>query len=437
MSTEMHAAGVQVGTIAGRPTGFRRLTVASMATESEAREFSGFGHNGPRPGHILAAFKAAAPFLGFGSRIVHAVDWLFRFTAPQDWLEGARPVVWPSARMQQEELQLSATRVKALNRLLIELGLVAAKDSPNGKRYGRRDRDGKIIEAYGFDLSPLAQRLEEFQRVSEEGREERARMGQLRRRATIARKALVQVFEAVSEFGLIDDAWRALSDEAHTLSRALKRVERLDEMEIGVAGLERRRLEAEQRLQTQLAKDNESVSKDPVGTDSGPHIDTYKESLNPKKDTVIVSERSSSGFEGTVEPNNRPQRRTEPTEHEERGRVLRLHPDELAVVAPRLRAYLRVGDPKWSDIVEAADMLRRDLDVSRPLWIEACSVLGRQMAAIALAVVSTKDPEHFTRTAGHYFHGMIERAKKGQLHLDRTLWGLRSDRRDRTERGRA
>ena len=182
MSTDMHAAGVQRGIIAGGPTGFRRLSVASMATESQAREFGGFGNNGPRPGQILAAFKAAAPFLGYGARIVHAVDWLFRFTAPQDWLEGARPIVWPSARMQQEELQLSGTRVKALNRLLIELGLVAAKDSPNGKRYGRRDRDGKIIEAYGFDLSPLAQRLEEFERVAEEGREERARMGQLRRR---------------------------------------------------------------------------------------------------------------------------------------------------------------------------------------------------------------------------------------------------------------
>jgi len=437
MSTEMHAAGVQVGIIAGSPTGFRRLSVASMATESQAREFSGFRDNGPRPGQILAAFKAAAPFLGYGARVVHAVDWLFRFTAPQDWLEGARPVVWPSARMQQDELQLSLTRVKALNRLLIEFGLVAAKDSPNGKRYGRRDRDGKIIEAYGFDLSPLAQRLDEFERVAEEGRAVRARMAQLRRRATIARKALVQVFEAVTEFGLIDDAWRALSDETGALSKALKRVERLDEMEIGIAGLERRRSEAEQRLKAQLEKNNQSVNQDPVGADSGPHIDTYKPTLNPIQDTVIATEAGSSGPGTNTEPRNQTKSQAEAAQREERGRVLRLHPDELAVVAPRLRAYLRVGDPRWSDIVDAADMLRRDLDISRPLWIEACSVLGRQTAAIALAIVSTKDPEHFTRTAGHYFHGMIERAKKGELHLDRTLWGLRSDRRDRTARGRA
>ena len=99
--------------------------------------------------------------------------------------------------------------------------------------------------------------------------------------------------------------------------------------------------------------------------------------------------------------------------------------------------YLRVGNPKWADVVDAADVLRRDLDISRPLWIDACQAMGREMAAIAVAVVSTKNPEHFTRTAGHYFHGMVQRAKRGELHLDRTLWGLRTGKREKTTEGRA
>ena len=437
MNTHMHAEGAQQGINAGNPTGFRRLTVASMATGHLASDFEGFGDNGPRPGQILAAFKAAAPFLGYGSRIVHAVDWLFRFTAPQDWRQGARPIVWPSARMQQEELQLSMTRTKAINRLLIELGLIVAKDSPNGKRYGRRDREGRIIEAYGFDLSPMAQRLEEFERIAEEGRAVRARMAQLRRRATIARKGLIQIFEAVNELGLTDANWRVLSDEARVLSQALKRVERLDEMEIGVAGLERRQAEAQQRLEEQLGTSKKDVNQDAQGADSSPHIDTYKTPLNPIQDTVMACEGSSSGTLAPPAHTDGPQKPAERTEREERGQVLRLHPEELPVVAPRLRDYLRTREPRWSDIVDAADMLRLDLDVSRPLWGEACRVMGRETAAIALAIVSTKDPEHFTRTAGHYFHGMVERAKRGELHLDRTLWGLRSDRHNRTAKGRA
>ena len=159
---------------------------------------------------MLAAFKAAAPSLGYSGRVVHAVDWLFSFTQPQDWTAGNRPVVWPSAALQQQALGIGITQAKALNRHLVELGLVTMKDSPNGKRYGKRDRQGRIVEAYGFDLSPLAARFEEFQAIAARAREEREQMRQLRRRATIARRSLDQVLETAAEFGLADPVWGKL-----------------------------------------------------------------------------------------------------------------------------------------------------------------------------------------------------------------------------------
>jgi replication initiation protein RepC len=69
--------------------------------------------------------------------------------------------------------------------------------------------------------------------------------------------------------------------------------------------------------------------------------------------------------------------------------------------------------------------MRHDLDLSKPLWGEACLAMGREQAAIALAVVSTKDPAHFRTTPGGYFHGMVTKAKAGELNLDRTLWAMR------------
>ena len=87
--------------------------------------------------------------------------------------------MWPSALLQQEALGVSETQAKRLNRHLIELGLVTMKDSPNGKRYGRRDARGRIVEAYGFDLSPLAARYQEFVQLAEEGRAEREMIGTL------------------------------------------------------------------------------------------------------------------------------------------------------------------------------------------------------------------------------------------------------------------
>ena len=63
--------------------------------------------------------------------------------------------------------------------------------------------------------------------------------------------------------------------------------------------------------------------------------------------------------------------------------------------------------------MDAADWLQHDLDVSKLLWGEACLAMGREQAAIALAVVSTKDPAHFRTTAGGYFHGIVVKAKAG------------------------
>ena len=134
------APRAQRGSFAPTPSGFRRLTPGLLQADRTAESFAGLPDGVTTPGQLLAAFKAAASRLGLSPRLVHAVDWLFRFTQPQDWGRGGRPIVWPSASLQQEALGLSATRVKAINRALIEAGLITMKDSPNGKRYGQRDR---------------------------------------------------------------------------------------------------------------------------------------------------------------------------------------------------------------------------------------------------------------------------------------------------------
>jgi replication initiation protein RepC len=213
-----------------------------LKADRTAEGFVGLPEGVSTPGQLLAALKAAAPRLGIAPRLVHAIDWLFRFTQPQDWGRGGRPVVWPSASMQQEALGLSPTQVKETNRRLIELGLVAMKDSPNGKRYGRRDPKGRITEAYGFDLVPIATRHAEFRRLAEEGRAERLAMGRLRRRATIARKAIIQILETAAEYAIEGEEWITLARESEALARALRAVERVDEMEAGVTSLERRQM---------------------------------------------------------------------------------------------------------------------------------------------------------------------------------------------------
>ena len=56
-------------------------------------------------------------------------------------------------------------------------------------------------------------------------------MARLRRRATIARKAIIQILETAQEYGFDGEEWQTLARETRTLTRALRGVERLDEME--------------------------------------------------------------------------------------------------------------------------------------------------------------------------------------------------------------
>jgi replication initiation protein RepC len=418
------------------PTGLRRLTPSLLKADRTAESFAGLPDGVTVHGQLLAAFKAAAPRLGVSARLVHAVDWLFRFIQPQDWGRGGRPIVWPSASMQADALGLSGTQVKAINRQLIEAGLITMKDSPNGKRYGQRDRQGRIVEAYGFDLSPIAARYAEFLRLTEEARAERAEMGRLRRRATIARNGIIQILETATEYGFEGEEWTRLACDTWDLAKALRGVERPEEMALRVQSLERRQRAARERLENLLAAVpstvSEAVDSDPKRPESRPHYYSYKLSPNPKQDTVIAPEERNPANgtrvptpEMPVQPAGSPGQRAKRPERGDTGTVMRLSTDELMHLAPRLRPYLRSSAPTWGEVVDAADWLRHDLGVSKSLWGEACLAMGREEAAIALAIVSAKPVEHFRTTPGGYFHGMVTKAKTGDLHLNRTIWALR------------
>lgn len=410
------------------PTGFRRWSPGLLKTDRVAEAFAGLPEGVKSPGQLLATFKEAAPQLGISPRLVHAVDWLFCFTQLQDWQKDSRPIVWPHARTQQEALGLSPTQVKAINRCLIELGLISMKDSPNGKRYGHRDPKGHITEAYGFDLSPIAARYAEFRRLAQERKEERRAMGRLRRRATIARKAIIQILETAAEYSFGGEEWQILAQDMTELARALRGVERTEEMERGVTSLERRQMAARERLEQLL----QTVDCDPKGPKNRPHNNNYQTDIYPEQDTVIAAKECSRAGQRPAPSPQEPEVRKQP----ERGREDGITPDELVRFAPRLREYLRSPSPTWSDIVDAADWLRGDLSVSKPLWDEACGVMNRYRAAVAIAIVSTKEPGHFRKSPGGYFRGMVAKDKAQELHLDRTIWAWRRASQLQQQRGR-
>jgi replication initiation protein RepC len=421
----------------GSAPGLRKLTPRMLNT-IKAAETHAFTAE-MVPGKALAAFKAAAPYLGLRPNVVHAIDWLFRFTDPVDWQPSARPIVWPSAAMQQQDMGLGVSQVKNLNRHLVELGLVMMKDSPNGKRYGRRGPQRRIIEAYGFDLSPIASRFAEFQAIAQAGREERARIAGLRRRATIARNGIRQLMATASEQGITGDEWETSHRSASQASRGLASLKNPDEMEMAVATLERLQREMRDYLEAASTTpaapvahpQNLSVDNTPKEPENWPHITLTNQFINPKGTVVASGEGTElatapnlhgSGF-GRILPRLEDQRR--PEIRTDSGSLLKITPTQLVDLAPRLKTYLTNRHPRWPEVVDAADWLREELGISKFVWGDACTAMGREQAAITVAIVSTKPAGYFHGSAGAYFHGMVSRARSGELHLTRTLWGMR------------
>jgi replication initiation protein RepC len=418
-----------------RAAGARRLTLDMRVRLDQADGFIGAPIGTAKPLTYLAAFQEAEPYLGLPAHAFKLVSWLVRQTRPQDWERGSRPIAWPSARRQQEFLGLSPAGVKNLNRALFEAGLFVIRDNEQGKRYGRRGPDNRIVEAYGFDLAPLALRYEEFIRIAAAARVERERMKELRRRKTLAARSIRQAIEELAAQGHDSEAVRQLGLETAELVAAAREAERSDDLGLVVKALERRKSEAEQWLREMV----KPVETDPEGLAGEPRQYTTTTLTENLLDTVIAHHESSRAADAV--PKAPASESVAPAPGSSPGQPLpslRLTPVQLVELAPRLQRYVAavLTALTWADIVNAAEWLAGELGVSQTLWRHACLVMGRDRAAVALAFVTTRPEGHFTSGPAGYFAGMVRKDEKGELHLDRTLWKLREDKWGKPDRRR-
>lgn len=420
--------------------GLRRLAPAALPIKAQADRFGGLPDR-LSLGQTLAAFKRAAVPLGLGA-VRDLVDQLMAFSQAQDWQLGSRPIVWPSNAALADRLGVCERHVRRLLARLIEAGIIVPVDSPEGRRWGRRDRSGRIIEAYGFDLSPIADRHAEFVALAEKAEGERRARTALRRRLTIARKAIQQLAETALEQGLDDQPATAdrpediqeprVQDEGmpeHVrdwqtwLAKAQSAAARvtgegvtLEELEATAIDLERQRLNGETALTEGLRKRvKESAAADL-------QVLPYTTTTQPRADNSATCKSDSGGWSNS--PGDRAHNGTDGEAPDEPPAAT---PRFVLRVSPPMREQIVSPSPTWADIVDAADRLRHQLGISRAAWIDACQTLGRYQAATAVAVIAAK--RDAIRSPGGYLRGMTARGRDGELYLLRSLHGL-------AERGR-
>ena len=396
--------------ISSTPSGRRRVT------EEQLRATSGLtGHFAPTtPGAVLSAFKKAAPALHISRRLVDLIDHLMGYTIAADWRGAWNPVVWPSNAELAECLGLELSRLKELIREAIDAGLLIARDHGTRKRFGKRGEGGRIVFAFGFDLSPLAERTPAFQLAaaehqarSEEGRE-------LRREISRLRAAILGLTEFGADSAVPGQDWPALALEAREMA-APARTER-DPCRLApiAAGLQRLHAQAEAAIAASC-----SVENNPREPENRPHYTTTNQLSIGKpiaSDAKPADEGSGGGKIATRFP--------APDHAQSPLRGFPMTPAVALQIAPAFRGLVPSARPTWAEISEAAYVVRSHLGISQHAYGQACQVLGRSEAATAIAAISAKHDAGLVRSPGGLLRYMVDAHQAGTLRLDRTLFGL-------------
>ncbi len=111
-------------------------------------------------------------------------------------------VVFPSnAQLSVRAHGITETTLRRQIAALVDAGLILRRDSPNGKRYAHRNRDGEIEQAYGFDLTPLLARATEHALLAQDFAAERTRFRRAREALTICRRDVRKLISAAVEEG--------------------------------------------------------------------------------------------------------------------------------------------------------------------------------------------------------------------------------------------
>ena len=388
----------------------RRLADAQWATARLAEAYVGLPE-GVSKAMLLDRFERAAPRLGIGDGLVRLIRALVRVTQEQDWTGGIyRPIAWPSNDMLGEELQRSRTVVQGLIRAAVKAGLAHMRDSGNGKRYGYRGDAGEIVEAFGFDLSPLAVRWEEFADLAAargleqaERRRLRRKVGEIRREIrTVCADAIEREFEGYDWEG-------AVARASGRLPRTPSLAELMAlELEFGAL------LASVDEAWMRARKLNES---EPTGSESRAHKEPTTEPT--AEAATYLAWRDAVVADGPLDT-----REPDDAELPINEEVI---PLSLALEAvPEIHQHLEdPGAADWEEFVAAAYQVALMLGINLAAWREAREAMGRNRAAIAVATILARWRSGEVKSAGGYLRAMCERERTGDLHLLPSLYGLK------------
>jgi replication initiation protein RepC len=410
------------------PFGRRGVSLALVKGQMQAEDI--------RAGKVVDKWKLfrdvaeAREKLGLQDRSLAVLNALLSFYPETELCQEKGLVVFPS----NEQLSLRAhgiagTTLRRHLAALVDAGLLHRRDSPNGKRYVRREAGGKIEQAFGFSLAPLLLRSEEFAHLAQSVAAERRALSQAREALTICRRDIRKLITAAIEEGASGN-WDVVESHYIALVARLPRRADLASVTAILYDMQMLREEVLNILEMQL----KSQKTDATAIHSGYHIQNSKpESFNElepalekkqgenpnegqAKGLASETDAANDGVSGSGSAGN-------PVGQHDRGLreklAERLKPLPLPMVlkaCPQILDYGPDGDIRsWRDLLVAAVVTRSMLGVSPSAYQNACEILGAENAAIVMACILERAGQ--INSAGGYLRDLTRKAERGEFSL--------------------
>jgi replication initiation protein RepC len=392
------------------PFGRRSMTLASVKGQLDVAA-SKVMHSVEK-WKVFRDISEARERFGLQDRALAVLDALLTFY-PHHELDPERGlVVFPSnAQLSARAHGITGTTLRRQLAALVEAGLVQRRDSPNGKRYAHRNRDGEIEQAYGFDLAPLAARASEFAEIAQEVAAERIRFRRAKEALTICRRDVRKLISAALEEGANGD-WDAIEAMYVSILAKLPRYAGRGDVELTLDEMSLLRDEIVNRLEMQLIVGNTDGNASQVGCHiQNSHPESTTELEPRSREEQGAKSREESGGPSVAKP----LRLTEPLKAFPLGMVLRACP-QIGDYGPAS------GISHWRELMSAAVVVRTMLGVSSSAYQDACDAMGPENAAVAMACIFERS--NFINSAGGYLRDLTRRSERGEFSLGPMIMAL-------------
>lgn len=376
--------------------------------------------------------------LGVSDRALAVLNALLTFYPEKDLAAEHGLVVFPSnAQLSVRAHGITGTTLRRHLAILVEAGLIIRKDSPNGKRYSRKDGDGAVEDAFGFSLATLLARSEEFAQMAQAVAAERRQARLIRERFTICRRDIRKLLSAAVEEGATGN-WAALEAHYVGLLVGLPRAPGMADFVSVLDELEMLREEIVNQLDVQLNPDKTDGNDDQNGrhiqnsnTESSYEVEPVSKEDRGENPTNPSSAMQAAGAKaeapnGEAEVKDRYGSGRGPAKSASREPVNSIAAFPLGLVlkaCPDIAMYSPGGVvTSWRDLMGAAVVVRSMLGVSPSAYQEACEILGPEQAATVIACILERAGH--INSAGGYLRNLTRRAKQGEFALGPMLMAL-------------